>query len=159
MAGWLLDTCVKENGGNGGFVTKGFDRLVDYIQDPDANIDVVPLPPRTVYLTLSMMGEEGRKVVMPPSPGDFDFEATTRLVLRVLENVERVAGGGESEEVLMRRAMRLTRVNKDVVEQLVQREGERVPWWGFLKRYPPENPGVIGGVGGGGDALGDVTTF
>ena len=39
MAGYVVQKCVTDGGGVGGFVTSGFSNMVDYVLDPNTNLN------------------------------------------------------------------------------------------------------------------------
>ena len=39
QAGWVIQNCLVEWGGVGGFVTKGFANMVNHVTAPDANLN------------------------------------------------------------------------------------------------------------------------
>ena len=121
MAGYVSEACVG-NRQLGGFITRRFTRLVNYALLPDTNLEYVPYPGDTLFLTLTMM----TRGMPEPSPGDFDPE-----VPRQLGNVEVAASRSQTafpRDVRMQFAERSIKLG---IQASNMRRSLRRAWWLF----------------------------
>ena len=117
MAAFVANQCLGRDR-VGGFVTKKIQGLVDFVTDPTSDIDNVPYPDSTAFLTLTVSSPETSAFF----PGDFDPQMAGLLWKSELDALERT-------EVYYRPVItgRLERYLK--AQQNMRRLGLEMTWW------------------------------
>ncbi|MCJ1237109.1 hypothetical protein MMC14_005093 [Varicellaria rhodocarpa] len=123
MAGFLIDRCVINGGGTGGFVTAGFANLLDYVVDnqEDPFLEQTIFPPSTSFLTLQI--ESAKSPESARSPGDTDPEIPL-LISQYMTGRAGLENTGSNTRRLYRIGAQLW----SICSAGLSRSGERT-WW------------------------------
>ena len=131
MAGYVTQACVN-NQGRGGFITRRFSDLVNYALLPDIQLQHVPYPGDTIFLTLTIMA---LGLDPSPAPGDFDPEIPRRL-----GQAEAAAYRRETTAPANLRQQFVDRSKMLGIQAVNMRRTLKRPWWMF--RYTNEGDGT-----------------
>ncbi|KAL9118562.1 MAG: hypothetical protein Q9187_004893 [Circinaria calcarea] len=116
LAALVIQNCLVEWGGVGGFVTEGFANMVNHVTAPDANLNS-PYPPSSSFVTLTVSNIAG-----DPSPGGYDSQIPIKLGQHLRDKLVNSKGKSSTapsyEEFFMRAA---------IMEQ--EGGGGQEPWW------------------------------
>ena len=66
MASYIIDTCVRDGGGIGGYATLELSNTISYITNPQTNLNS-PFPPTTTFFTIALTDQQH----FYHSPGNF----------------------------------------------------------------------------------------
>ena len=120
MAAYILQHCLEQRR-DGGFITKGIQGLVDYVTDPNSDLDAHPYPSSTAFITVLV----GKADTAFSCPGDYDPELAYFLQhteMLAMDNVEHQYLDVIGERMLLytAQALRMTRLGN-------------VAWWETLE--------------------------
>lgn len=118
MAAYVANQCLGRNG-EGGFITKRIQGLVDFVTDPTSNIDAPVYPDSTALLTLTVSSRETSHTF----PGDYDPQMAKFLWRAELDALSRVEP--DARLVIANRVAKFAQM-----ESHMRRMGTDVPWWG-----------------------------
>ena len=116
MAAIVANQCLGRQ--LGGFVTRKFQGLVDFVTDPTSDLDNRPYPDSAAFLTLTVSNLE----TSASFPGDFDPEFAKVLWKSELDALERVEP--HLRPVITDRIQRFVKTHT-----MMRRLGTRVVWW------------------------------
>lgn len=118
MAAYLATFCAGRYG-TGGFVTRRLQGLMDYVTDPQSDLDVARYPDSTAFITVTMSSPD--KQTLAGSAGDYDPQMALFLQDVEMRTLDKVPPMHQSEIAI--RSFRYS-----IQAKRMQRLG-KVPWW------------------------------
>lgn len=118
MAAYVANQCLRRRG-VGGFITKRIQGLVDFVTDPDSDIDAPIYPDSTAFLTVTVSNDES----VHAFPGDYDPEMAYFLRKAEANALSRVAPIDQAE--IANRVVKFA-----IAESRMRRLGTAVTWYG-----------------------------
>lgn len=129
----LLDTCVVDKGGLGGFITEDAYNLLDWVfEDPwDRSIPwLAPPPVAASFMTVTLSGPDNRN----PRPGNYDLSIPEGIAKQISEFMERNPNYDRNQYSRLEDKLHYWTQRTERMER-----GGTTPWWQVPVYRGPED--------------------